>query len=81
VRDARQLPGATSAAVAELVPLSNQINSMNVVPEGYQLPNDRSSLDVNKNVVGDGYFRTADIPILLGRGFLETDTESSPRAR
>jgi len=79
VRDARQLPGATSAAVAELVPLSNQINSMNVVPEGYQLPNDRSSLDVNKNVVGDGYFRTADIPILLGRGFLETDTASSPR--
>jgi len=34
---------------------------------------------VNKNVVGDGYFRTADIPILLGRGFLETDTASSPR--
>ncbi len=79
VRDARQLPGATNAALAELVPLSTQMSSVSIVPEGYQLPNDRSSVDVNKNVVGDGYFRTAGIPILQGRGFLETDTANSPR--
>jgi len=79
VRDAGQLPGVTSAAVTELVPLANRMTSLSIVPEGYQLPNDRSSVDVNKNVVGDGYFRTADISILSGRGFLETDTASSPR--
>jgi predicted permease len=79
VRDARQLPGATSATVAELVPLSTNITSMNIVPEGYQLPKDANSVGVNKNVVGDGYFRTAGIPILMGRGFLETDTPNSPR--
>ncbi len=36
-------------------------------------------MDVHKNVVSDGYFSTADIPILRGRGFLETDTANSPR--
>lgn len=78
VRDARQLPGATFAAVSELVPLSVHMTSVSIVPDGYQLPKDSSSIDVNKNVVGDDYFRTAGIPILLGRGFLETDTAASP---
>jgi predicted permease len=79
VHDARQLPGATSATVAELVPLSNHMNSMSIAPEGYQLPKDSTSVDVNDNVVGDGYFRSVDVPILQGRGFLETDTANSPR--
>ncbi|MGO9012329.1 MAG: ABC transporter permease [Bryobacteraceae bacterium] len=79
VRDARQLPGATSAAMAELVPISNHLNDVAIVPEGYQLPNGRSSVTAWANVVGDGYFRTVGIPILQGRGFLETDTANSPR--
>ncbi|HEY1220052.1 MAG: ABC transporter permease [Bryobacteraceae bacterium] len=79
VQDARQLPGATSAAVAELVPLSNHMGSMNIVPEGYQSPKDSNSVYVHKNVVSGGYFSTADIPILQGRGLLETDTANSPR--
>jgi len=79
VRGARQLPGARSAAVAELVPLANGLNEVSIVPEGYQLPKDSSSVDVNDNIVGDGYFRTADVPILQGRGFLDTDTATSPR--
>jgi putative ABC transport system permease protein len=79
VQGARQLPGASSAAVAELVPLANGLNEVAIVPEGYQLPKDSNSVDVNDNVVGDGYFRTADVPILQGRGFLETDTATAPR--
>ncbi|MGD0668128.1 MAG: ABC transporter permease [Bryobacteraceae bacterium] len=79
VRDARQLPEATFAAVAELVPISNHLNDVAIVPEGYQLPNGRNSVTAWANVVGDGYFRTVDVPILQGRGFLETDTANSPR--
>jgi len=79
VRDTRQLPGVTSAAITELVPLSPRMSSSSIVPEGYQLPNGLSSIDVNQNVVGEGYFRTAGVPILQGRGFLETDTPNSPR--
>jgi predicted permease len=77
--DARQMPGVTSAALAELVPMSNQMRSESIVPEGYQLPKDESAVKVFSNIVGDDYFRTADIPVLLGRGFLENDGEKSPR--
>ncbi len=79
VQGASRLPGASAAAVAELVPISNHPDFQTIVPEGYQLPKDRSSIDVEANVVGEGYFRTVDIPILQGRGFLETDTANSPR--
>jgi len=79
VQGASQLPGATAAAVAELVPISNHPDFVSIVPEGYQLPKDTGSIDVEANVVGEGYFRTVDIPILQGRGFIETDTANSPR--
>jgi hypothetical protein len=39
--DARQMPGVTSAALAELVPMSNHMDSEAIVPEGYQLPKGR----------------------------------------
>jgi len=79
VQGASRLPGASAAAVAELVPISNHPDFVSIVPEGYQLPKDTGSIDVEANVVGEGYFRTVDIPILQGRGFIETDTANSPR--
>ena len=79
VQGARQLPGAKSAAVADVVPLANGLNDVSIVPEGYQLPKDSRSVDVIDIVVGDGYFRTLDVPIVQGRGFLETDAAGSPR--
>ena len=77
--DVRRMPGVTSAALAELVPMSNHMDSAAILPEGYQLPKDKSSLEVFTNTVDVDYFRTMDIPILRGRGFLETDGEKAPR--
>jgi predicted permease len=77
--DARQMPGVTSAALAELVPMSNHMDSVAIVPEGYQLPKDKRTVEVFSNTVGAGYFRTVDIAILQGRGFLESDGEKAPR--
>jgi len=79
VVETRQLPGVTAASLADLVPISNHLDSQSIVPEGYQLPKGSSSIDVACNVVGDGYFRAVDVPILQGRGFLESDTEKTPR--
>ncbi len=79
VRGAGRLSGATSATLAELVPMSNHMDSLAIVPEGYQMPKDSTSVDVEKNVVGAGYFRTVGIPILQGREFLESDKTDSPR--
>ena len=75
----RQMPGVTSAALAELVPMSNHMDKAAIVPEGYQLPKDKSAVEVFANTVGAGYFHTVDIPILRGRGFLESDGEKSLR--
>jgi predicted permease len=79
VHEVRQLPGVTSAGMAQLIPIANHLTSESIVPEGYQFPKGASSADVASNVVGEGYFRTVEIPILQGRGFLETDTEKAPR--
>jgi hypothetical protein len=38
------MPGVTSAALAELVPMSNHMDSEAIVPEGYQLPKGQSAV-------------------------------------
>jgi predicted permease len=76
---AGQLPGAVSAGVAELVPMSNDSDRWPIVPEGYRLPAGSESVRVFTNIVGGDYFSTVDIPILRGRPFGPGDTAESPR--
>ena len=76
---AGQLPGAESASLAELVPLSNHTADRLVTPEGYQFPAGRDSESVLTNTVSEDYFSTLAIPILRGRGFRASDTADSPR--
>jgi predicted permease len=76
---AGQLPGAVSASLAELVPLSNHTDERLVAPEGYQFAPGRDSASVSTNVVTEDYFSTVAIPILRGRGFRTADTADSPR--
>ena len=76
---AGQLPGAESASLAELVPLSNHTADRLVTPEGYQFPPGRDSESVLTNTVSEDYFSTLAIPILRGRGFRTSDTAESPR--
>jgi len=77
--EVRQMPGVTSAALAELVPMSNLMDTQAVIPEGYRLPIGESAMEVFTNTVDAGYFRTAEIPILEGRAFLDSDTEGASR--
>lgn len=76
---AGQLPGAVSASVAELVPMSNHPDEQLIVPEGYRLAPGTESVRVFTNVVSRDYFSTLDIPILRGRAFRSSDTAESPR--
>jgi putative ABC transport system permease protein len=75
----RRTPGVRSAALARFVPASPSADEARVVPEGFQLPRGAESVSVLSNIVSDGYFDTAGIPILDGRGFRETDDASTPR--
>ena len=76
----RQTPGVQSAALLHNVPLGQDgFDAMAFVPEGFQMPHDRENFMSMMDTVDEGYFETMGIPILRGRGFLESDTENAPR--
>jgi predicted permease len=79
VERARAVPSVKSAALTSFVPFNNDLRGLSIVPEGYQLPQGKESVEVFSGTVGDHYFDTAGIHILRGRGFLTADTTISPR--
>jgi predicted permease len=73
------LPGVRSVALTENIPMTLSPAFASIVPEGYQFPKDRDRLVVLSDVVGERYFETAGVPVVSGRGFLETDLPDAPR--
>jgi predicted permease len=74
----RSAPGVRSAALASDVPLGFNQSNLTVVPEGYSLPPGQQAFNTLNYYVSDGYFATMGIPILKGRGFLESDGADQP---
>jgi predicted permease len=79
VERSRSVPGVRSVALASFVPMTVELDSFMIVPEGSRLPLGIESVSVMGNRVDENYFETAGIPLVRGRGFLKTDTENSPR--
>jgi predicted permease len=80
VERVRELPGVRSVALTENPPLSLEgFSVLAFVPDGIQMPRDRESFSSAMDTVDEGYFETMGIPILRGRGFLESDTADEPR--
>ncbi|HZS45206.1 MAG TPA: FtsX-like permease family protein, partial [Blastocatellia bacterium] len=73
----RTLPGIESASIARVVPLNGHLTT------GTGMRTDLNSnvahVTFNENYVGDGYFKTLGIRVLLGREFLPSDRRGSPR--
>ena len=74
----RQAPGVKSAVLTTAVPLFGG-DSLAFVPEGYSLPRGQTSFTAFNYYVSAGYFSTLNIPILNGRGLLETDRADTPK--
>lgn len=70
---ARATPGVRSAALAYTVPMAMNGSNLSFVPEGYELPKDKTSLDTFDNIVSDEYFEALGVPVVRGRGFLPSD--------
>jgi predicted permease len=76
----RALPGVESVGMTSIVPL-NQDNRepVSIVPEGFQLPRDTTSLTILSSRIDEGYLETMAVPLVMGRGFAPSDTITSPR--
>jgi macrolide transport system ATP-binding/permease protein len=76
----REAPGVASEALTQNIPLGQDgFDGLAFVPDGFQMPRDRESFNSTMDTVDEGYFETMGIPILRGRGFLESDTADAPR--
>jgi predicted permease len=66
-------PGVESATLSNMVPLAMERSNAMVRIEG------REPMYLQRAIVADGYFQTLNIPILRGREFDVTDSDSSRR--
>jgi predicted permease len=73
----RSAPGVRSAALISNVPMAG-FDSIDIVVEGHEPPRGKKSPPELGAYVSDGYFRTMGVPILAGRGILESDREKAP---
>ncbi len=77
---ARQTPGVRSAGLTQSPPLGlADFDALAFVPEGFQMPPDRSSFSAEMDVVDEGFFDTTGIAIVRGRDFERTDDAEAPR--
>ena len=74
----RALSGVESASLAFTYPTSEYSEDERVYVEGHFPPPGQVGPSVFNNSVSPGYFKTTGIPILEGRGFEDTDTQSAP---
>jgi predicted permease len=70
----RRIPGVEDAAVGLSVPYERGLNYSLTIMDGPQAGKDAGS---NLTYVTPGYFSTLRIPLLMGRGFLSSDTSTS----
>ena len=74
----RALPGVQSASLAFTYPTSEYSEDERVYVEGHLPPLGQAGPTISNNAVSPGYFETAGIPIVAGRGFEDTDTHTAP---
>lgn len=74
----RALPGVQMVGETSNTPLGYFTNQDPLYAEGRPISSKEATPEISYDLVDPGYFETLHIPILRGRGFLETDKEGSP---
>jgi predicted permease len=68
------LPGVESVTLADFSPLTFNLHTSYVHPDGY-VPQPHESMEVSRAIVGPDYLRTMRTPLVAGRDFTPQDTE------
>jgi putative ABC transport system permease protein len=78
LRRIKELPGAESAGLTSVLPMSGAGGTTVFVPEGYVAPQGANMSLASVTLVLGSYFSVMEIPILRGRVFTEADKEGAP---
>jgi putative ABC transport system permease protein len=73
------VPGVTSVGMVMNLPLSGSSMNRGFKVEGRPDPKADENVAMDYQVVSRDYFSTLGVPVIRGRGFVASDTESSPR--
>jgi putative ABC transport system permease protein len=73
----RAIPGVRSAALVDAVPLSGNWGMSSYRVEGQATPDSLLPTALT-NAVSDGFFKTMEIPVVMGREFSPTDRLGAP---
>jgi len=71
-----EIGGAESATLSDWVPLSYQVQTQLIQPEGY-VPQPHESMNMRYAGAGPDFLRTLQIPLVAGREFTASDTYDS----
>ena len=72
-----EIPGVERVSLTRIPLISGNVSMHTFVPEGTARKKDGSNPNVLMDDVGRDFFATFEIPIVAGRGFDSTDTETS----
>jgi predicted permease len=75
----RNLPGVISEGAVRELPLTSSISWGGMTVEGYTPPSNEPELQLDQREADPTYFQTMKIPLLSGRFFSETDTDTSQK--
>lgn len=76
----RLAPGVRSAGLTQNPPLGlNDFDRLAFVPDGFEMPRDRSNFTSSMDTIDEGYFETMGIALVRGRAFRASDTADAPR--
>jgi predicted permease len=78
VERVRSLPGVQSAGIVSILPMSGGQVGDSYQLDGHEMRPGETVPGAQIRLVSPGYFPTMRIPLLRGRGFLDSDREASP---
>ena len=73
------LPGVQSVGMVMNLPLSGASMNRGFRAEGRPEPKPDENITMDYQVVNEDYFRTMEVPVVRGRAFTKSDTETSER--